>query len=216
MLLLRAFIVVAVMLTLLLAAPARAEPAVILVFGDSLSAGYGLPQGAGWVDLLQRRLTDRSLDYRVVNASISGETTLGGRNRLAGALREHRPKVVILALGANDGLRGQSIDAMRENLNAMVRASRATGAKVLLVGMRIPPNYGSQYSQKFRAVYSDVAAGMKIPLVPFLLEGFADRRELFQADGIHPTAQAQPLMLDTVWHGLEPLLAPAARKAKAR
>jgi acyl-CoA thioesterase-1 len=190
----------------LLAAPAWGAQSVILVWGDSLSAGYGLPQGTGWVDLLQRKLAAEKRNYRVVNASISGETTLGGRNRLDAALRTHRPRAVVIALGANDGLRGQSIDSMAENLSAMARSARAAGARVLLVGMRIPPNYGPQYTQKFHAAFADVAKAQKVPLVPFLLEGFAERRELFQSDGIHPTQAAQPLMLETVWRKLEPLL----------
>jgi acyl-CoA thioesterase-1 len=190
----------------LLAAPAWGAQSVILVWGDSLSAGYGLPQGTGWVDLLQQKLAAEKRNYRVVNASISGETTLGGRNRLDAALRTHRPRAVVIALGANDGLRGQSIDSMAENLSAMARSARAAGARVLLVGMRIPPNYGPQYTQKFHAAFADVAKAQKVPLVPFLLEGFAERRELFQSDGIHPAQAAQPLMLETVWRQLEPLL----------
>jgi acyl-CoA thioesterase-1 len=190
----------------LLAAPAWGAQSVILVWGDSLSAGYGLPQGTGWVDLLQQKLAAEKRNYRVVNASISGETTLGGRNRLDAALRTHRPRAVVIALGANDGLRGQSIDSMVENLSAMARSARAAGARVLLVGMRIPPNYGPQYTQKFHAAFADVAKAQKVPLVPFLLDGFAERRELFQSDGIHPTQAAQPLMLETVWRKLEPLL----------
>jgi acyl-CoA thioesterase-1 len=185
---------------------ARAQP-VVLVFGDSLSAGYGLPQGRGWVDLLRQRLAAAGQPVEVVNASISGETTLGGRNRLPAALAQHRPRAVILQLGANDALRGQSLDRMRDNLQAMVKASRAANAEVLLVGMQIPPNYGQQYTRKFQATFAEVARSQKVPIVPFLLEGFADRREMFQPDGIHPTAQAQPLMLDTVWSKLGPLLA---------
>jgi acyl-CoA thioesterase-1 len=193
----------------LLAAPAWGRQPVILVMGDSLSSGYGLPQGTGWVDLLQRKLAAEKFDYRVVNASISGETTLGGRNRLGSALHEHQPRIVLLALGANDGLRGQSIDSMRANLSAMARASRAAGARVVLIGMRIPPNYGPQYTQKFHAAFAQVARTQKLPLVPFLLEGFADERDLFQADGIHPAPPAQPKMLENVWPKLRPLLAPA-------
>jgi acyl-CoA thioesterase-1 len=204
-----AFTRVAFLLVALLAAPAWGRQPVILVMGDSLSAGYGLPQGTGWVDLLQRKLTEANSDYRAINASISGETTLGGRNRLDAALREHRPRVVVLALGANDGLRGQSIDGMTENLSAMTRASRAAGARVLLIGMRLPPNYGPQYTQKFQAAFVQVSRSQKVPLVPFLLEGFAQRRDLFQSDGIHPTQAAQPLMLATVWRQLEPLLVAA-------
>ncbi len=143
-------------------------------------------KGKGWVDLLQQRLQRENYAYRVVNASISGETTLGGRNRLADALAQHHPRIVILELGANDGLRGQAPEATRDNLLAMVRAAQAAKAKVLLVGMRIPPNYGPDYTEKFHASFVAVAKQTRTPLVPFLLEGFADRRDLFQADGIHP------------------------------
>jgi acyl-CoA thioesterase-1 len=204
-----AFTRIAWLVLALLAAPAWGRQPVILVMGDSLSSGYGLPQGTGWVDLLQRKLVAEKFDYRVVNASISGETTLGGRNRLEPALREHKPGIVLLALGANDGLRGQSIDSMRANLGAMARAGRNAGARVLLIGMRIPPNYGPQYTQKFHAAFAQVARAEKLPLVPFLLEGFADQRELFQADGIHPAPAAQPKILDNVWPRLKPLLTPA-------
>ncbi len=183
-----------------------AQPPAILVYGDSLSAGYGLPQGKGWADLLQQRLQRDNYAYRVVNASISGETTLGGRNRLADALAHHHPRIVILELGANDGLRGQAPDAMRENLLAMVRAAGAAKAEVLLVGMRVPSNYGPDYTEKFHASFVSVAKQTHTPLVAFLLEGFADRRDLFQADGIHPDVQAQSIMLDNVWVKLRPML----------
>jgi acyl-CoA thioesterase-1 len=179
---------------------------VIMVFGDSLSAGYGLPQGKGWVDLLRQRLEHDGYHYRVVNASISGDTTLGGRSRLADALAEHRPAVVVLELGANDGLRGQSIADVRDNLQRMIRASEAQGAKVVLVGMRIPPNYGPGYTKKFQGVFVEVSRQARVPLVPFLLEGVADKRELFQADGLHPTVEAQAVLLDNVWQRLQPLL----------
>jgi acyl-CoA thioesterase-1 len=195
-------------LALLLAtalAAAAASP-VIVVFGDSLSAGYGVPQGQGWVDLLRQRLQQKGLAWQVINASISGETTLGGRNRLPGVLSAHRPRVLILELGANDALRGQSLAESRENLLQMVRTARAAGAKVLLVGMRIPPNYGPAYTKKFQAMYEDVAREAKVPLVPFLLEGFAEEREMFQADGVHPTAQAQPRLLENVWGALQRML----------
>ncbi|MGB0127369.1 MAG: arylesterase [Rhodocyclaceae bacterium] len=178
----------------------------VLVFGDSLSAGYGLRTADAWPSLLAAQLDTARPGYRVVNASISGETTAGGRTRLPAALAQHRPEVVILALGANDGLRGLSLDAMRDNLQAMVAAARQARAKVLLVGMEIPPNYGPAFTAKFRTVFQDVAARNKTALLPFLLDGFADRRELFQADTIHPTAAAQPLILKNVWPRLQPLL----------
>jgi acyl-CoA thioesterase I len=183
-----------------------ASAATILVYGDSLSAAYGLPQEQGWVHLLAQRLHAQKLDYKVANASISGETTAGGRNRIEAALRMHRPALVIVELGANDGLRGGSLDTMRGNLEAIVDACRRANARVLLVGMRIPPNYGMPYADKFKGTFSEIATRRKLPLVPFLLEGFADQPSLFQSDGIHPAAAAQPVMLDTVWKGLRPLL----------
>lgn len=198
---------------LALAAPAAlAQPGIILVLGDSLSAGYGLPTGRGWVSLLQERLAQRKLDYRVVNASISGDTTAGGRARLPAALAQHRPAIVVIELGANDGLRGQTVDTMHENLTEMVRASHRAGARVLLIGMQIPPNYGQEYTRKFQQTFVDVAKAEKVALVPFLLDGFAERRAMFQPDGVHPAEQAQPLMLDTVWRTLLPLLDPRPRR----
>ncbi|HYL18100.1 MAG TPA: arylesterase [Burkholderiales bacterium] len=185
---------------------------VILVFGDSLSAGYGLPQGKGWANLLQQRLREQGYEYRVVNASISGETTLGGRNRLAQALAEHRPRIVIIELGPNDALRGQPLDAMRDNLTQMVHASQTAKAKVVLVGMRIPPNYGPDYTEKFHASFAAVAKATHAALVPFLFDGFAERREMFQSDGLHPAIEAQSLMLDNVWKPLKPLLHKPAQK----
>ena len=182
----------------------------ILVFGDSLSAGYGLPQGAGWVNLLQQRLQQEKLDYKVVNASISGEITLGGKNRIAAALEQHRPAIVIVELGANDGLRGGSVATLRANLTAIVTACRQHGTQVLLVGMELPPNYGIDYVRKFRAAFASVAKAQRIPLVPFLLAGFADDPTQFQADGLHPIAGAQPRILDNVWKLLRPLLPHAA------
>jgi acyl-CoA thioesterase-1 len=190
----------------LAASAATASAATILVYGDSLSAAYGLPQEQGWVHLLAQRLHAQKIDYKVVNASISGETTDGGRNRIEAALGTHRPALVIVELGANDGLRGASLDKVRGNLEAIVDACRRANALVLLVGMRIPPNYGMPYAEKFQGIFSEVARSRKLPLVPFLLEGFADQPGLFQADGIHPTAAAQPVMLDAIWKGLRPLL----------
>lgn len=179
----------------------------MLVFGDSLSAGYGLPQGTGWVTLLEQRLRRDKLDYAVVNASISGETTLGGRNRIEAALREHRPAVVVLQLGANDGLRGNPLEDIRRNLIAMVEACRKANARVLLVGMRIPPNYGPVYTRRFEALFAEVARQQNVSLVPFMLQGFAEKRELFQSDGIHPAAEAQPRVLDNIYKRLQPMLA---------
>jgi acyl-CoA thioesterase-1 len=178
----------------------------ILVFGDSLAAAYGIAQARGWVALLEARLKRERADYSVVNASISGETTAGGRSRLKSALARHKPSVVVLELGANDGLRGLPIAAMKENLAAMIRAAQAAGARVVLVGMRLPPNYGPDYTAEFEAAFAELAKKHRTALVPFLLEGFAEKPELFQADRIHPTEAAQPLMLDRVWQALRPLL----------
>jgi acyl-CoA thioesterase-1 len=183
------------------------ERPVLLVLGDSLSAEYGLPRGAGWVRLLSDRLQQNGSDYTVANASISGETTSGGRTRLPSLLKQHRPRIVILQLGANDGLRGLPIPVMQENLAAMIKASQDSGASVVLVGIRIPPNYGRDYSERFFASFPALAKQHKVALAPFLLDGFADSLELFQPDRIHPTAQAQPKMLENVWPAVRPLLA---------
>jgi acyl-CoA thioesterase-1 len=178
----------------------------ILVYGDSLSAAYGLSQDAGWPTLLQARLKQKAMDYTVANAGISGETTSGGAARIAVALKAHQPKVVIVALGANDGLRGLPLAQMHANLATIVRASQKAGSRVLLVGMRLPPNYGERYTRQFAQVYVDLAREYKTALAPFLLEGVADRRELFQEDNMHPTAKAQPIILDNVWKALAPML----------
>lgn len=205
--------VLALVLTAWLAPGFRAHAeSVVLVLGDSLSAGYGLPAGRGWVDLLAERLAREAPGFRVVNASISGDTTEGGRNRLAPLLAHHRPAVLIVELGANDGLRGTDLATTRTHLQSIVRSSQAAGARVLVIGMRIPPNYGPDYTTRFEALFRDVATGTRSALVPFLMEGFADRRELFQEDGIHPAVAAQPRMLDTVWPKLRPLLAPPKKR----
>jgi acyl-CoA thioesterase-1 len=188
-------------------AVAAAQAPVVLVVGDSLSAEYGLPRDTGWVKLLADRLALDGAKYTVVNASISGETTQGGRTRLPALLKQHRPSVVVIELGANDGLRGLPLAAMRDNLAAMIDASRAAGARVLLVGVRMPPNYGRDYADRFAATFSELARQRKVALAPFLLDGFADRLEYFQSDRIHPNEKAQPLMLDNVWPHLKPLLA---------
>ncbi len=184
---------------------AAAAPA-IMVYGDSLSAAYGLPGESGWVNLLQEKLRQEMYDYKVVNASVSGETTLGGKNRIAAALEKNDPQVVILELGANDGLRGQPIDSARRNLEAMIVASKQAGARVLLLGMRLPPNYGTAYTNKFHSIYRELARDHQVALVPFMLDGFADRRDFFQSDGVHPTGPAQKLILENVWKELKPLL----------
>ena len=188
-----------------------APPATILVLGDSLSAEYGLPRDTGWVRLLADRLAREGAQYSVANASISGETTSGGRARLPQLLQRHRPAIVVIELGANDGLRGLSLAAMRDNLKAMIDTCRGAGARALLVGMRIPPNYGREYADRFVEIYTQIARDGKVPLVPFLLEGFADDLDYFQPDRIHPAVRAQPRMMETVWTQLAPLLAPRRR-----
>ena len=193
-------------LMVLFGSAARAESPVILVLGDSLSAGYGIPVEKGWVSLLQRRLVERGFPYRVVNASISGDTTSGGLSRLPAALELHRPAIVVLELGANDGLRGQPPMAMSRNLSRMIERSQQAGARVLLAEMRIPPNYGPLYAQKFQATFGELAQHYAIPLIPFLLDGVAGNPALIQDDGLHPRAEAQPRILDNVWAVLEPTL----------
>ena len=181
----------------------------ILVVGDSLSAEYGLPRGSGWVALLEQRLASRRIAARVVNASVSGDTTAGGRSRLPALLAEHKPTHVVIELGGNDALRGLPLEMTRANLTEMARASRAAGARVLLVGMQVPPNYGRRYSDDFAALFGEVARAEGAALVPFLLKGVADSTDaeaLFQPDRIHPNAQAQPIMLDNVWPALQRLL----------
>ncbi|MFG6433159.1 arylesterase [Roseateles sp. LYH14W] len=191
------------------AATKAAEAPVILVVGDSLSAEYGLKAGAGWVALLQARLAQQKKPHRVVNASISGDTTAGGRSRLPAALRTHKPAIVILELGGNDALRGLPLSGTRDNLLAMARAAQAAGAKVIVVGMQVPPNYGGTYGREFEGLFAEVAKATRAGLVPFLLKGVADRAdslEWFQPDRIHPLAKAHPAMLDNVWPALQPLL----------
>lgn len=198
------------------AASGGADARTILVWGDSLSAGYGLDKGQDWPTLLQTRLQDKGFRHVVVNGSVSGETSSGGRTRLPAALAEHAPSILILELGANDGLRGLQPKLLADNLKAMIDAANKSGAQVLLVGMQMPPNYGPAYTRRFSAVFSDLAESEDLPLVPFLMEGFADRPELFLADGIHPTADAQALILDTVWAKLQPMLVQADARAQRR
>lgn len=178
----------------------------VLVLGDSLSAGYGLKPAQGWVALLEQRLRTEGYEYRVVNASVSGETSGGGLQRLPRALELHKPSVVIVELGANDGLRGLPVPLTRGNLTKIVTAAGQAGAKVLLVGMRLPPNYGPRYTNDFMRMFRDIATASRIGLVPFLLQSVALKPALMQADGLHPTAQAQAALLDTVWPQLAPLL----------
>jgi acyl-CoA thioesterase-1 len=191
--------------------PVRAAgtPPTILIVGDSLSAEYGLPRGSGWVALLEQRLAREKIAARVVNASISGDTTAGGRSRLPALLQQHRPTHVVIELGGNDALRGLPLESTRANLVEMVRAARATPARVVLVGMQVPPNYGRRYADDFAALFGEVARAENVALVPFLLRGVADvpnAETLFQADRIHPAVEAQPIMLGNVWPVLQPLL----------
>lgn len=186
---------------------AHAETPVILVFGDSISAGYGLERvQQGWVALLQTKLQEQGYGYEVINASVSGETTAGGLARLPRALSLHHPKIVILELGGNDGLRALPVAQMRANLAQMADLAAAAGARVLLLGMRMPPNYGPDYTEQFRSSYVDLARQKKLPLVPFLLNDIALSADLMQADGIHPNALGEPKLLANVWPALQPLL----------
>lgn len=178
----------------------------LLVVGDSISAGYGLAEGQGWVRLLERRLQEQKSDYQVVNASISGDTTAGGLARLQRLLADHRPAVVAIELGGNDGLRGQPLAQFQRNLTALVEQAKAKGARVLLLGMRLPPNYGPRYTDGFAQVYVDVAKAQQVALVPFLLEGVGGDPAFMQPDGIHPQANAQQRLLDNAWPQLQPLL----------
>ena len=196
----------------LVAAQAPAQPApattqqTLLVMGDSLSAAYGLAANEGWVALLEQRLHGERPDWRVVNASISGETTAGGASRIEAALREHAPALVAIELGANDGLRGLPLEHTRANLERMIAASKAAGAEVLLIGIRIPPNYGPDYATAFDAIYANLARQQNTALLPFLLEPVATDRDAFLPDNLHPTAASQPKLLDHVWTVLAPLL----------
>ncbi|MEC5160765.1 acyl-CoA thioesterase I [Janthinobacterium sp. CG_23.3] len=185
---------------------AYSAPKTVLVLGDSLSAEYGLSRGSGWVALLEQRLAAQKLGAAIVNASVSGETTSGGRTRLPALLKRHRPDIVVIELGANDGLRGLPVAAAEANLQAMSAEAKGAGAEVLLVGMRLPPNYGSAYADKFFAMYGKLSRQLKAPLVPFMLDGVADKTQLFQADRLHPTAEAHPIILANIWPQLLPLL----------
>lgn len=180
-----------------------AKPVTVLVMGDSLSAGYGIKLEQGWVNLLQQQMTNEA---KIINASVSGETTSGGLTRLPALLKTHQPAVVILELGGNDGLRGQPLKLMQENLQTMISASQTAGAKVLLIGMQIPTNYGQRYTKQFKETYPTLAEKNNVLLVPFLLEGVATREELFQSDKIHPTAEAQPMLVKNVKPLLEKML----------
>ena len=184
----------------------QANSPVILVIGDSLSAAYGIEQDAGWISLLQKRLLEQGYPHQVVNASISGDTTYGGLNRLPAAIERSTPSLVLIELGGNDGLRGFNFNQTRDNLSKMIGLSRASGSRVLLLGMMMPPNFGKAFTERFLGLYKDLAETESVPLVPFFLDGVADRPELMQQDGLHPTAEGQPKMLDNVWPHLVPLL----------
>lgn len=189
--------------------PALASGSAILVLGDSLSAEYGLPRGTGWVALLEKRLAAEKRPATIINASVSGDTTAGGRARLPGLLAQHKPTVVVIELGGNDALRGLPLKSTEDNLGTMVKAAQQAGARVLLVGMQVPPNYGTDYARRFAGTFEVVAREHKTALVPFFLEGVAngaDAATMFQPDRIHPSAQAHPRMLDNVWPALRPLL----------
>jgi acyl-CoA thioesterase-1 len=188
------------------AATAHSAPKTVLVLGDSLSAEYGLTRGSGWVALLEQKVKAEKIDASIVNASISGETTSGGRSRLPALLNQYKPALVVIELGANDGLRGLPVAAAEANIRAMVELARKNNAQVLLVGMRMPPNYGRAYTEQFFNMYKTLSAQEKAPLVPFMLEGVAETPSLFQADRLHPTAQAHPTILANIWPKFLPLV----------
>ena len=197
------------LLTNIAAKPTIASTQTILVFGDSLSASYGVPQGQGWVALLEQKLAQNKLGgitYKAINASISGETTSGGLARFSAALATHKPNIVILELGANDGLRGLPISDMQSNLSQMIAQAKTAKAKVLLMGMKIPPNYGLKYCKNFTQLYVNISKQYQVALVPFLLEGVAGKPTLIQDDGLHPTTTAQPALLNNVWIELKKML----------
>jgi len=184
----------------------QAAGARLLVLGDSLSAAYGINRQQGWVQLLRQRLTKQGYDYQVINASVSGDTTRNGLSRLPPLLRQYRPDIVIIALGANDGLRGLAFTEISHNLEQLITLSRQQGCQVILAGVRLPPNYGADFNRRFAVIYQQLASQWKIPLVPRLLDQVSDHRTLMQADGMHPIARAQPQILDNVWPTLKPLL----------
>ena len=190
---------VCALLTLTASASAYSAPKTVLVLGDSLSAEYGLNRGAGWVALLEQKLKAEKIDATIVNASMSGETTSGGRARLPALIAQHRPAIVVIELGGNDGLRGLPVQSAEANLRAMITAAQANKARVLLVGMRMPPNYGRAYTERFFGMYKSLSDQLKAPLVPFMLEGIAEKPALFQSDRIHPNAQAHPIILANIW-----------------
>jgi acyl-CoA thioesterase-1 len=195
-----------ILLLLFLILPNTASADIILIVGDSLSAAYGIPVEQGWVSLLQERLNTRGYPYRIINDSISGDTTANARSRLARALASHEPAVVLLELGGNDGLRGLSLTAMKSNLSAMIASVQEAGAQVLLIGVQLPPNYGPVYTERFQAIYHELARERHLTLLPSMVDGIGTEQNLMQPDGIHPNATAQPLIRDRVWEELVPLL----------
>jgi acyl-CoA thioesterase I len=196
---------VSVVLLFLVVAPAFSAPK-ILIFGDSLSTGYGIEKSQSWVSLLEAKIKKHNLSAQVINASISGETTIGGANKIQQVLQLHHPDIIIIALGGNDGLRGLNLNEMQANLETIIKAAKKTGSEVMLIGMKIPPNYGMQYTQQFHATYQNLSQQYQTQLVPFLLEGVGGNPALMQEDGLHPNATAQPKILDNVWVTLSPLL----------
>ncbi|MGZ8096042.1 MAG: arylesterase [Methylosarcina sp.] len=186
--------------------PQAVTAKVLVVLGDSISAGYGIEVSQGWVSLLQNRLDATNGNYKIINESISGETTAGGLARIDRILSEHKPVVLLVELGANDGLRGLSVDIMKNNLAEIIRRAQKTGVKVLLLGMRIPPNYGKRYTNMFYNAYLQLSSELKIPYVPFILEDVALIKELMQPDGLHPNAKAQPIIAERIWTPLQSLL----------
>lgn len=193
------------LLTIVISDVYAQQPTKVLVMGDSLSAGYGIDIEKSWVSLLEKELTKKN-DVQIINASVSGETSSGGKNRLVALLNEHKPDIVILELGGNDALRGQPLKLLEKNLQSMIDASKKNNAEVLLTGMQIPPNYGARYSNQFKELYPKLAEKNNIVLVPFLLEGIGGKSELMQRDGIHPTAEAQPIIVNNVKPALEKML----------
>lgn len=194
---------VAALLCMAAATSAYSAPKTVLVLGDSLSAEYGLSRGTGWVALAEQKLKQNNIDALVVNASVSGETTSGGRSRLPALLAKHKPDLVVIELGANDGLRGLPVAAAKANLLAMNEAATKANARVMLIGMRMPPNYGRDYADKFFAMYGALSKEIKAPLVPFMLDGVAEKPQLFQPDRLHPLADAHPIILANIWPTLQ-------------
>ncbi len=203
---LKILIVLPALLLTTLAMAETTSKQTILVFGDSLSAAYGIPKEQGWVNLVAQRLKDNQLPYEVANASVSGETTAGGLSRLPAALKQFKPSIVVLELGANDGLRGLPLDAMKNNLEKMIQASKQVNAQVVLLGMFIPPNYGPKYTNGFKAVYLDLSEKYKTAFIPFFLDGISGHSDLVLEDGLHPNVNAQRKILENVWPTLKPLL----------